>query len=145
MSWPQQNNSSIVLSRNPRAIKNYSKIIQWIKSRNCDVIGDFFFFFFFLLSNLFQLLCWLQQIYYWTIFHSQRKKIVQTFSLHKLWRWWYYYYNSKQLTYYITFYYHFRATMNGQLFCMLFHDNSTSTRMFLHMKHRFWKRWLKFF
>ena len=31
----------IVLSRNPKAIKNYSKIIQWIKSRNCDVIGDF--------------------------------------------------------------------------------------------------------
>ena len=34
--------SKIVLSRNPaKAIKNYSKIIQWIKSRNCDVIGDF--------------------------------------------------------------------------------------------------------
>ena len=30
-----------VLSRNPKAITNYSKIIQWIKSRNCDVIGDF--------------------------------------------------------------------------------------------------------
>ena len=29
------------LSRNPKAIKNYSKIIQWIKSRNCDIIGDF--------------------------------------------------------------------------------------------------------
>ena len=24
-----------------KAIKNYSKIIHWIKSRNCDVIGDF--------------------------------------------------------------------------------------------------------
>ena len=30
----------IVLSRNPEAKKNYSKTIQWIKSRNCDVIGD---------------------------------------------------------------------------------------------------------
>ena len=34
-------NEKNVLSRNPKAIKNYSKIIQWIKSRNCDVIGDF--------------------------------------------------------------------------------------------------------
>ena len=41
MSWPQQNNSWIVLSHNPKAMKNYSKIIQWIMSRNCDVIGDF--------------------------------------------------------------------------------------------------------
>ena len=24
-----------------KQLKNYSKIIQWIKSRNCDVIGDF--------------------------------------------------------------------------------------------------------
>ena len=38
---PQQNNSCIVLSRNPKAIKNNSKIILWTKSRNCDVIGDF--------------------------------------------------------------------------------------------------------
>ena len=36
----ETNNSWIVLARNPKAIKNYSKIIQWIKSRNCDVTGD---------------------------------------------------------------------------------------------------------
>ena len=39
--WPQQNNSSIVLSRNPDVIENYSKTIQLIKSRNCDVIGAY--------------------------------------------------------------------------------------------------------
>ena len=39
---PQQNNSWIVLSGNPDAIKqkNCLKTIQWIKSRNCDPIGD---------------------------------------------------------------------------------------------------------